>query len=103
MITSTLFRHGLIHREAKRLIRQRLERLEYHAPAVTRINIVLEQVPRHGQANRLYQCHISLRAVGRRSADVYVNNGSIGSAVADAFDQISDLIKFKGLGGCRSH
>lgn len=98
MITSTLFRHGLKPGPARAQIDRRLERLEREAPRITRVDIVLDQVAHHGQSNKLFRCHISLRAAGRKNLDVYVNNGSISTAVADAFDQLSDLIRFRGLG-----
>lgn len=98
MITSTHFRHGLKPGPARAQIDRRLQHLEQEAPRVTRVDIVLDQVAHQGQASKLYQCHISLRAAGRKNLDVYVNNGSISTAVADAFDQLSDLIRFRGLG-----
>ncbi|NVK40397.1 MAG: hypothetical protein HWE39_04070 [Oceanospirillaceae bacterium] len=98
MITSTLFRHGLKPGAARDQIDHRLQRLERAAPRVTRVDIVVDQVAHQGQANKLYQCHISLRAAGRKTFDIYTNNGSISTAVADAFDQMFDLIRFRGLG-----
>lgn len=98
MITSTLFRHGLSHGPTREQIDRRLASIEREAPRVTRVDIVLDQVPGQGPAGRKqYLCHISLRAAGRKNLDVYVNNGSIGTAVADAFDQVADLIRLRGL------
>ncbi|UTW11893.1 hypothetical protein [Marinobacterium rhizophilum] len=93
MITSTLFRHGVADAGAKKQISHRLQRLAEVAPQVTRVNIVLDQVPCGGRPKHLYQCHISMRAAGRKQSDVYVSNGSIGLAVADAFDQLGSLIR----------
>lgn len=98
MITSTLFRHGVADAPAKQQISHRLKRLEETSPGITRVEIVLDQVPGQGRTRRLYQCHISMRAAGRKRCDVYVNNGSIGIAVADAFDQLMNLIRYKRLG-----
>ncbi len=93
MITSTLFRHGVSDARAKQQISHRLQRIAETAPEVTRINIVLDQVPYGGRPKHLYQCHISMRTAGRKQSDVYVSNGSIGLAVADAFDQLGSLIR----------
>ncbi len=97
MITSTLFRHGLKPGPARDQIHNRLERLQRQAPRITRVDIVVDQVAHQGQANKLFRCHISLRAAGRKNLDVYTNNGSVSTAVADAFDQIFDLVRFRGI------
>ena len=95
MITSTLFRHGVTDAPAKKQINYRLQWLAEAAPHITRVDIVLDQVPYGGRPRHMYQCHISIRAAGRKQRDVYVNNGSIGIAVADAFDQVRDLIRYR--------
>ncbi|ANG63996.1 hypothetical protein A8C75_16975 [Marinobacterium aestuarii] len=95
MITSTLFRHGVSDAPAKQQISHRLQRLAAAAPQITRVDIVLDQVPYGGRPKHLYQCHISMRSAGRKQCDVYVNNGSIDLAVADAFDQIGSFIRYK--------
>ncbi len=97
MITSTLFRHGLTDAPIKQQINNRLRCLEQMAPAITRVKVVVDQVPYQGRPRSLYQCRISLRAAGHKRCDFYVNNGSIGTAVADAFDQLSALIRYKQL------
>lgn len=86
MITSVLFRHGADEPSAKRRVEHRLNSL--YSEGIHRVKVTVDKVPYAGSPACNYQCHISLRALGKTNVDIYADKRQPDMAIDDAFDRL---------------
>lgn len=87
MIVSIVFRHVEKNKYLRNWINTQCFEFEKYTHNITRVQVVISRISHQNKSSSCVQCHISIRAAGRKYIDIYEKHNTEGIAFNRAYDR----------------